>query len=261
MGLPQSGPFMFRSGGGGSASGSSVLSVTTKTTTYTATTNDDVILCDTSGGGWTLTLYAASGNSGRVLRIKKTTTDLNALTIDGNSSENIDGAATTTINTVFEELTIVCDGSNWHVLDRLIPSQLTTYTPTFSNLGTVSSVNIYSWRVGRFLGIGGNFTTGTVAGGTASMSLGFNGVDGGLTIATNPTAIGLAGVLFVSITTNPAAKELTALMTGGGTVLNFSFVRTDAAVNPLAAQTGTAAFLSSTKYSLNAYVPISTWNG
>lgn len=87
-----------------------------KTTTYTATSTDEVLLCDTSGGAWTLTLPAAASNTGKVYVIKKTTSDTNALTIDGNSSETIDGTTTKLLFAQYESVTIICDGSNWHVI-------------------------------------------------------------------------------------------------------------------------------------------------
>lgn len=86
-----------------------------KTTTYTATTSDDVIPVDASGGAWTLTLYAASGNSGRRLTIKKTDTSTNAVTIDANSSETIDGNLTWKLVGQYDFLRLICDGSNWHI--------------------------------------------------------------------------------------------------------------------------------------------------
>lgn len=89
--------------------------VTNKTTTYTALTTDATILADTSGGGWTLTLYAASGNDGAELTVVKTTTDANVLTIDGNASETIDGATTIDLDRGYQSVQLVCDGSNWHV--------------------------------------------------------------------------------------------------------------------------------------------------
>lgn len=100
-----------------------------KTSAYTATTADALIPCDSSGGAFTVTLYTAVGNGGKVLRIKKTTSDFNAVTIDGNSSETIDGATTTTINTQNEVLVIMSDGSNWQIIDRRIPKIKTAYTP------------------------------------------------------------------------------------------------------------------------------------
>jgi hypothetical protein len=90
--------------------------LTAKTTTYTATTADKVITADTSGGAWTLTLYAASGNAGRTLIIKKISSDTTELTIDGNSAETIDGATTTKLYIQYDFIEIVCDGSNWLVL-------------------------------------------------------------------------------------------------------------------------------------------------
>lgn len=90
-----------------------------KTTTYTATTSDDAILADTSGGGWTLTLYAASGNAGKTLTVKKTTSDTNELVIDANASETIDGATTRTLVTQYESVTLECDGSNWHIISNV----------------------------------------------------------------------------------------------------------------------------------------------
>jgi hypothetical protein len=111
------------------SSASAVLRTTTQTTTYTATINDDVIFVS-SASTWTLTLYAASGNSGKTLTIKKTSSDFNAITIDGNASETIDGQTTTTINTQYECLKLICDGSNWHILERKIDNTWYSFTPT-----------------------------------------------------------------------------------------------------------------------------------
>lgn len=120
------------------------VSPTSKTTTYTALTTDEVILADTSGGAWTLTLYAASSNGGRRLTVIKTTSDTNALTIDGNASETINGNTTTTVNTQYETLVLYCDGSNWLIEDRKCDTAWASYTPT----GTWSTNTTYTgkWR-------------------------------------------------------------------------------------------------------------------
>lgn len=98
--------------------------ITTKDDTYTATTADKIISVDTNtNGAWTLTLYAASGNAGRTIRIFKTTSDTNALTIDGNGSETIDGSTTYTLDIQYESVELVCDGSNWNVVHARIPEQ------------------------------------------------------------------------------------------------------------------------------------------
>lgn len=105
-------------------------SVTTKTTTYTATADETVILASSSGGPWTLTLPAAASFTNKDLLIKKTDSSLNAITIDGNGSETIDGATTTTLNTQYESVRIVCDGSNWFIMARHVPEIQASFTPT-----------------------------------------------------------------------------------------------------------------------------------
>ena len=98
------------SAGGG---GGGISSIVTKTGDYTADTDDDMILCNAAA--LTITLYAASGNSGEVLYIKNIHAT-GVATIDANGSETIDGALAKYITTQYESLTIVCDGSNWHII-------------------------------------------------------------------------------------------------------------------------------------------------
>jgi hypothetical protein len=70
---------------------------------------DDVIVC--GGTTYTVTLPAASGNSGRVLYIKRNSSG--TITIDGNASETIDGATTLLLSTSLASAVLICDGSNW----------------------------------------------------------------------------------------------------------------------------------------------------
>lgn len=67
------------------------LTISKKTTTYTTTTSDQMILAEHATTAFTITLHAATG-SGQQLRIKNI--GAAAVTIDGNSSETIDGALT-----------------------------------------------------------------------------------------------------------------------------------------------------------------------
>lgn len=62
-----------------------------KTANYTLTTSDTVIRADASGGAFTLTLPAASGNTGLTYTIIRTdvANSTNLLTIDANASELI----------------------------------------------------------------------------------------------------------------------------------------------------------------------------
>lgn len=115
----QSGKFLTTNGTtaswGTPAGGSTNLSVVAKTANYTATTSDDVIDCDASGGAFTISVYTAVGNTGKVLTVKKTDSSTNAVTIDPNSTETIDGALTVALITQGNALTIVSDGTNWRI--------------------------------------------------------------------------------------------------------------------------------------------------
>lgn len=92
------------------------LSLVSKTSAYTVTSLDSVILVDATAGAVTVTLPAASVSTGQRLEIKKTDSSGNAVTIDGNGAETIDGAATASLSVQYESKTIVCDGSNWWIL-------------------------------------------------------------------------------------------------------------------------------------------------
>jgi len=94
-----------------------IQNVVSKTTTYTATTADDVIL-HTAAAAWTLTLYTAVGNTGKILYIKRTdaSNTTNFCTVDANASETIDGNLTYKMLTQYETLKIVSDGSNWLII-------------------------------------------------------------------------------------------------------------------------------------------------
>ncbi len=87
-----------------------------KTANYTATTSDYYIACDASGGSFTITLPAVSGNTGLQYHIKKKDSSGNTVTIDGNASETIDGATTKVINTQYETVGLICTGSEWDII-------------------------------------------------------------------------------------------------------------------------------------------------
>jgi len=96
--------------------GSLAIPTIAKTANYTVTVSDHIILADASSTAFIVTLPAASGVAGRMYHIKKTDSSANAVTVDGNASETIDGGTTATIAAQFESIQIVCDGSNWHII-------------------------------------------------------------------------------------------------------------------------------------------------
>lgn len=92
------------------------LNLVTKTGAYTATASDYTILCNAVGGAFTITLPAAASHTGRIYNIKKIDSSANAVTVDGNGGETIDGGVTAILTVQYESITIQSDGSNWHIL-------------------------------------------------------------------------------------------------------------------------------------------------
>ena len=235
--------------GGGSWAAPGALQVRSDSTGFTAAISDDVLLNDTSGGGYTVVLPTASGNTGKQFKIKKTDSSFNALTIDGNASETIDGSTTTTLDTEGETLLIVSDGTNWEILERKIPSAPTAYTPTFTALGTATNVNFTWQRIGGVIRIDGKFTTGTTSASEGRISL-----PTGLSVPSSIPTISIAGLLTRSSATSNvfyALKEASnayitySVGSGGG---SFSKLNGD-------------NIGSSLDVSVIADIPIDGWNG
>jgi len=86
--------------------------------TITASTDsmgnsDHTFLCDCTSNAITINLQSASGKLGQQYVIKKIDSTSNAVTIDPNGSETIDGGLTATLTTQYESITLVSDGTNW----------------------------------------------------------------------------------------------------------------------------------------------------
>ena len=84
-------------------------------TTYTVTLNDYTILGDTASNNITVTLPSAPNAIRKIYNIKKINSS-NTLTIDTTGAATIDGDATKAITTLYESLTLQCDGTNWHII-------------------------------------------------------------------------------------------------------------------------------------------------
>lgn len=86
--------------------------IDTVTANYTATDLDWTIICDTTGGSFTVTLPQASTVKGKQVAIKKIAAG-GTLIIDGYSSEEIDGATTDALTSLWESVILHCDGTEW----------------------------------------------------------------------------------------------------------------------------------------------------
>lgn len=90
------------------------LVVSLETSNFTALPGEDLYIVDSTSGDVTATLFTAAGNTGKVLRFKKTVA-ANKVIIDPNASETIDGFSTITLYGNNQEVAIVSDGTNWIV--------------------------------------------------------------------------------------------------------------------------------------------------
>lgn len=95
--------------------------VISKTGAYTAALTDDVIEGDTSGGAFSITLPAVATATGKIFTFIRTGAGVNALTIDGNGAETIDGNATDArMDAQYDSVTIYCNGTEWFIIAEKI---------------------------------------------------------------------------------------------------------------------------------------------
>lgn len=99
--------------------GELVTAIVTKTAAYVATNDDDVILCDATSAAFTVTLPPVASSSGLTLTIKKIDSGGNAITIDGDGSEVIDGATTKSLSAQWAAITITNNGTAWYIIGEL----------------------------------------------------------------------------------------------------------------------------------------------
>lgn len=103
----------------------------------------------------TINLPAAANNAGRTLKIVKTGSG-GTVTIDANSTELINGAATQAIYTQYGYCEIACDGTGWYFTAG--PVEYGTYTPTVTNQTNIaaSTAKVTNFkRVGKMVDVSG----------------------------------------------------------------------------------------------------------
>lgn len=90
--------------------------IRTETASYTAQAHDFTIRCDATAGALTVTLLPAALLSGKVYVIRKVDASVNAVTIDADGSEEIDGVTTKSTTTRWAGWMIQSDGTSWNVI-------------------------------------------------------------------------------------------------------------------------------------------------
>lgn len=87
--------------------------VSSKSAAYTITVGDDVVLVDATTGAITVTLPKAGPYVGISFTVKKIDASANAVTVDGDGAETIDGAANTPLAAQWDRVTVVSNGTAW----------------------------------------------------------------------------------------------------------------------------------------------------
>lgn len=102
---------------GGGAIIQSKVTINAQTGTYSTVAGDLGKVVDCTSGTFTVTLIAAAtAGSGHHLWVRNSGSG--TITVDGNSSETIDGSATISL-AQYEAVHLECDGSNWKILADL----------------------------------------------------------------------------------------------------------------------------------------------
>lgn len=96
--------------------GATYYAIRTVTGTTTAASTDRTILVDATSGAVTINLPAASSVVGIEYIVKKIDGSVNAVTIDGNGSETIDGATTKVLNSQWEITKLQATSGGWYII-------------------------------------------------------------------------------------------------------------------------------------------------
>lgn len=227
-------------------------SILAKTTTFTASVAEDIYSCGTSGGAYTATLPTAVGNTNKIFYFIKTTNDFNALTIDANSTETINGLLTIKLNVQWESVKIISDGTNWIILDRVDTSKLLTYTATVTGL-TVNTTDFRWKKIQDEIYIRGRFITSSTAATEMRISL-----PSGLVSASTIPGIFIAGKGARTSANGSLFNAFVPLIETSQSYMTFSLRSTTA--NELTKQNGSALFSNTETGEFTAQFPIQGWD-
>ena len=98
---------------GGGATRGAYRSVTTS---GNVVSGDYLIIADATSGAITMALPPAALVPGRIYVFKRINSGANAVVIDPNASETIDGAATYTLSAQWNSVTIMSNGTAWFII-------------------------------------------------------------------------------------------------------------------------------------------------
>ncbi|MGO4560963.1 hypothetical protein [Rhizobiales bacterium 3FA27D7] len=153
---------------------------------------------------------------------------------------------------------------NWKVISYQVAVALPTvsfmtpwvaYTPTFNGIGTATGIQCRSRRVGANLEVEVAFMTGTVTATTFDMTMGFNGLSGGVVCDTYWNTF--RPVVGVGVSQVAGTQSIYVLALGGSNVVNLSYA--SAGRDSVTPVPGTVIG-SAVPVELRFSVPIDGWN-
>jgi hypothetical protein len=121
---PGTSGFFLKSNGAGADPSYAAVSASTIIRTATNTAGavvtgadaDGTILCNATGGAITAALPVAASSANLRVTLKKIDSSANAVTLDGNAAETIDGATTFALSSQWDAVTVHCDGAAWYIV-------------------------------------------------------------------------------------------------------------------------------------------------
>lgn len=136
-----------------------------------------IYLINATSGNVTASLPAASTASGLTVAFKRTDNSANTVTIQGHSTDNIDGSNTQTLSAQYSFMVLACDGTEWNIIAQTAPA---------INAATTSTAGIVKLATSTIVQTGTDAAAAVTASAlTGNMSLGTSGyfkLPGGLTI-------------------------------------------------------------------------------
>lgn len=213
-----------------------------------------------SGNSFTITLPTAASISGQGIMFQHNgTSESQIYTLATAGGQTIGGVTSTNyvLHSNKEILYIISDGTNWQIIQHKTKTNPVVFTPTYTNFGTVVTSNVFSWRDGSLLCVGGGFTAPTTGANPASMTMGFDGTNNNISADTtllgaNATAIGTWG----STSFQESGLMLT---TNSASSIQFGQPYTLGSTAPLSQANANSVVASGGKVSLNFCIPISGW--
>jgi len=90
--------------------------LTNSSVDFTVETGGVVVLADAPVGQVSINLPPVADNVDRMITVKKIDSTSNGVVLNPNASETIDGSTTKTISVQYASLTVLSDGTEWHIL-------------------------------------------------------------------------------------------------------------------------------------------------